>query len=784
MAGQFQKDVFQVGQHGTEVGDPDPILGETLDHLGHEVVAPSLKSEPGVLAHQVLHLRNRSQAFFGDAIRGRQHHRSRGAVPSHQLARATNVNDLSVFDNRHAVAQPFRFLHQMSGEKNSFAVIPNPAYQVPDGSPRLRIEPGGQLIEEHDFRIVDQRQRDKQPLLLPAGKGHKPGISFVGESELFKQPVAVQRLWIQRGPEIHSFPDFDSLLELCLLELHPNPVLDLIDVAEWIEAQDRNLARVRPAHSFHALHRGCLASAVRPDQSKDFALVDLKRDIGDGSGGSVAFADVRNLNDGMRSPEDTHTMSNGLGRVVVPFAVQTEYQSMERLSVIRGLGFSPEKPTLADSFTMPDRGRIFMGVLRRDGNESRDIISPMRQIKPAGWSGMKLIFAFAAMMSIWWLGSALNAQQPAPQAGQPTSDRVFKNIQVLRDIPVDDFMGTMGIMCAALGFDCADCHTNAGTEKVDWAADTPKKVRARGMVRMMTAINRDNFGGRQMVTCWSCHHGRDRPATTPTLEFMYGPASQEMDDVLTQMPDQPSPDKIIDKYLNAIGGGAKLAAIKSYTAKGKSVGFGGFGGGGTVQIFAKFPDQRTTLIEFPDSPERGRSIRTFNGREGWLETPLTVLGEYQLTGGELDGARLDAELAFPGQIKQALTNLRVSLPATISDLPGPSSQSSKDVSTTAIGQDRPVNVVQGTGPRGIIATLYFDQESGLLLRVVRYGKSPIGRVPTQVDYADYREVDGIKMPFRMIFAWMDGRDAIQLSEVKTNVPIEEARFGKPAPKGR
>jgi hypothetical protein len=174
-------------------------------------------------------------------------------------------------------------------------------------------------------------------------------------------------------------------------------------------------------------------------------------------------------------------------------------------------------------------------------------------------------------------------------------------------------------------------------------------------------------------------------------------------------------------------------------------------------------------------------VRSYNGREGWLVTPLTVLGEYPLTGGELDGAKLDAELAFPAQIKQVLTNLRVSMPATISDLPGPSSQASKEVSMVAVGQDRPVNVVQGTGPRGVLATLYFDQESGLLLRVVRYGKSPIGRVPTQVDYADYRDVNGIKMPFRMVFAWMDGRDAIQLSEVQTNVPIDAAKFERPMP---
>ena len=250
--------------------------------------------------------------------------------------------------------------------------------------------------------------------------------------------------------------------------------------------------------------------------------------------------------------------------------------------------------------------------------------------------------------------------------------------------------------------------------------------------------------GRQLLRQWN---------------IMYGPASQEMDDVLTQMPGQPAGGA--DRRQVPPGDRRTRrtdAGLKSYTAKGVSVGFGGFGGGGAVQIFARFPDQRATLITFPKNPDR-RSTRTYNGREGWLETPLTILGEYQLTGGELDGARLDAQLSFPGQMKQALTNLRVSLPTTISDLPAPSSQASTEVSMVAIGQDRLVNVVQGTGPRGLLATLYFDQETGLLLRMVRYAGSPIGRVPTQVDYGDYREVGGIKLPFRTIFAWMDGRDA-------------------------
>jgi photosynthetic reaction center cytochrome c subunit len=387
---------------------------------------------------------------------------------------------------------------------------------------------------------------------------------------------------------------------------------------------------------------------------------------------------------------------------------------------------------------------------------------------------MKHIFVVGAVALAGWVGIA------SAQSKQQLSDEVFKNIQALKGIPVDDFMGTMGIMSAAVGYDCSECHTNAGTELVNWAADNPKKVVARRMVRMVETINKENFSGRQMVTCWSCHHGRDRPATTPAMEVVYGPGSTEMDDVLLPMPGQTPPEEILDKYIQAIGGAQRLAGLKSYVAKGTSVGFGGFGGGGHVEIFAKFPDQHTTYIQFDAETGRGDNVRAYNGHAGWIKTPLAVLNDYELTGGELDGARLDAQLAFPGQIKQALTNLRTSLPTTITDLPGPSSQTAKE-SNAGAPQERVVNVVQGSGPRGTLATLYFDKDSGLLVRLVRYGKSPIGRVPTQIDYSDYRDVGGIKMPFHVTFAWLDGRDAIQLSEVQTNVPIDSSKFERPAP---
>ena len=372
------------------------------------------------------------------------------------------------------------------------------------------------------------------------------------------------------------------------------------------------------------------------------------------------------------------------------------------------------------------------------------------------------------------------AAQTAPQDKPLLAEQVFKNIQVLRGIPVDDFLGTMGIMAAALQYDCSDCHVAAGTEKVDWAADTPRKQMARRMVVMVATINKNNFGGRQLVTCWTCHRNRDKPLVTPVMATIYGTPPFEPDDVLVQAPGAPAPESILDRYIAAAGGAQRLAALTSFIGRGTSVSFGGFGGGGDVEIVAQAPDKRATIILFKQETGRGDQIRTYDGRIGWLRTPLNVLGEFQLTGSDLDGARVDAQLSFPGQIKQILTNLRTGPPTTITDLPAPTAQSVLQQGVPS-EQSHVVDVVQGTGPRGLLVTLYFDRQTGLLLRELRYGGSPIGRIPTQIDFADYRDVNGIKLPFRITFAWLDGRDSIILSDIRTNVPIGQAKFGRPAP---
>ena len=355
----------------------------------------------------------------------------------------------------------------------------------------------------------------------------------------------------------------------------------------------------------------------------------------------------------------------------------------------------------------------------------------------------------------------LGASVAGGQAGSPPrpqmAEEVFKNVQVLKGIPVDEFMSTMGVFSAALGMSCEDCHAANDSKWENYALDTSvRKLTARRMVTMMAAINKDNFGGRQMVTCFSCHRGSDHPRITPNLATLYSGAD-EPDDVIPPARGAPPVDPILDKYIHALGGAQRLSGRTSFIAKGTSAGYGPESDKRPVEIFAKAPSQLTTIIHTLN----GDNTTTYDGRAGWIAAPLRPVPVVALSGNSLDGARLDAELFFPGRIKQSLGQWRVGFPATIND--------------------REVQVVQGTGAGGALATLYFDSESGLLVRMIRYSSSVVGRTPTQIDYADYREVAGVKMPFRWTVTWLDGKENFELTEVQPNVAIDAARFARPAP---
>jgi len=283
------------------------------------------------------------------------------------------------------------------------------------------------------------------------------------------------------------------------------------------------------------------------------------------------------------------------------------------------------------------------------------------------------------------------------------------------------------------------------------------------MILMVQSINKTNFGGARVVTCYTCHRNiQGAPKTTPSLAEQYGeppPVDPNEVEITRQAPGAPSADQIFDKYLQAVGGAQKAAAITSIVFKGTYQGYAE--PKAPVDIYAKAPNQRTMIVH----TYVGDWTTTCDGSNGWTAAPATdkpfpVIGH---AGGSLDAVRLDAVLSFPAGIKQAITK----------PLVGSSSIDDKDVV-----------VVQGTanGGRSSIK-LYFDKQSGLLVRQVRYADTILGRVPIQVDYSDYRDVvgTGVKLPFHVITTWTDGKSDVLLTSAETNVTIDAAKFNQPPP---
>src|SRR5258706_7128567 len=211
--------------------------------------------------------------------------------------------------------------------------------------------------------------------------------------------------------------------------------------------------------------------------------------------------------------------------------------------------------------------------------------------------------AVAGLAAVWLSALALAAQGQAvgPGAGKKAGD-AFKNVttSTLKELSVDDFIASMGLISANLGLDCADCHPNAGTDKADFVIDTPRKVMTRRMVEMVAGINRTNFGGVQRVTCYTCHHGRITPSTTIALDSWYDAPNVELDDAVRQDNGLPAAEEILDKYTAAIGGADRLARITSFVATGTAIGYGELGGNADFTLFAKAPNQRAILISYKD----------------------------------------------------------------------------------------------------------------------------------------------------------------------------------------
>ena len=327
-----------------------------------------------------------------------------------------------------------------------------------------------------------------------------------------------------------------------------------------------------------------------------------------------------------------------------------------------------------------------------------------------------------------------------------TAEQVFKNIVQLKGTPADQLVPAMQFISSSLGVECEFCHVKGKMELDDKAT----KKTAREMMAMTAALNKNSFGGRREVTCYSCHHGSEHPASTPPVLESDMPAHSEAAAAPTAGASLTA-DQIVEKYVSALGGAEAMKKISSRVAKGVLV----FGPNQTpIEVITKAPNKRISISHTPN----GESFTAFDGTSGWLGN--TGRPARQMSPAESEAAGLDAEFYLALRLPQIFQQLRPGHPQTINGVE--------------------CETLIGTRPGRPPVRLYFDSKSGLLLRQVRYGETPLGRNPTQIDYADYREMDGVKVPFRWTLSRTNGRFTIQIAEVKSNVPVEDERFTKPA----
>jgi photosynthetic reaction center cytochrome c subunit len=360
----------------------------------------------------------------------------------------------------------------------------------------------------------------------------------------------------------------------------------------------------------------------------------------------------------------------------------------------------------------------------------------------------RYIFAIAASLLLLVLIFAEAVAQskmsaaPAPK----TAGETYKNIQVLKDAPAEQLIPAMQFISGSLGVGCDHCHVRGGFEKDDKQA----KQTARKMMQMMFAINQTNFGGHQEVTCYSCHRGATDPVSIPIIAEETTPPLAVAQ---TNPADLPSADKLVEKYIQAIGGADALHKISSRSEKGKAILVPGreF----PMELEYKSPDKSSSTIHLPD----GLLATASGDHGGWQATPGHPIRD--MSDAEIDAAKLDSNFYFPLHVQELFTELKI-------------------IGSEKVG-GHPAYVVVGKRQDQSKVKLYFDQDSGLLIRLVRYEETPVGKIPVQNDYSDYRDASGIKVPFDRVTSRPSRRIELQISQVDQNAVIEDSSFDKPAP---
>lgn len=339
--------------------------------------------------------------------------------------------------------------------------------------------------------------------------------------------------------------------------------------------------------------------------------------------------------------------------------------------------------------------------------------------------------------------TSVNAQDKTAQPG-------FKNLQVLKDIAPDQLLPAMQFMSASLGVECEFCHVRDAFDK----DDKQSKQTARRMIQMMSALNADQFHGERAVTCYTCHRGSAKPVSIPMVDStapyvsearsIAGPADEGRNDL-------PTATDVLEKYIKAVGGAAAIQNVSSRVESG-TVTFG-VGPVFTIEIFSKSPYRQAIIVHMP----AGDSFTVLDTQKGWLKS---VAGPARdMSQADIEGAKLDADLQFPINLKKKFQDLRVMRSEELND--------------------RDTILMFAANSSGPPLELYFDRQTGLLLRQLRFGTSPLGLNPTQIDYGDYKSFDGVEVPRHLIIIRPNRTLDIHLLQVSQNIPVDEAKFARP-----
>jgi photosynthetic reaction center cytochrome c subunit len=365
---------------------------------------------------------------------------------------------------------------------------------------------------------------------------------------------------------------------------------------------------------------------------------------------------------------------------------------------------------------------------------------------------------FAACVSLVLLAPVgrTSSQQPTVNADRPV-ELIQKNIKVLNGLPESQLIPVMNFMSASLGVRCNYCHVNKDG-KWDFVSDEkPEKNTAREMIKMVLAVNKGTFRGNTEVSCYTCHRGHTSPSSIPLLpiaEVAPRPVAAETKPGEAKPADvAPTADQILAKYTEALGGSAVIDKLKTRAMKGNWVTSNGITWG--YEVYQSGPDKIYVVL---NTPKQGIFERAFDGSVGWEKSSRGVRA---IEGPELANLRRYPDLFRDIKLKEQFSRLTFS---------------GKD----KIG-DREVYVLGGVTTDNRRERLYFDAQTGLLVRRVTSTSTMIGVIPEQVDFEDYKNVDGLMLPFTVRISSTDPNitSTRKFSEVKLNVPVDETKFNKP-----